>query len=391
MAASLLLGFLLLQAGGLTERFERLMRDILIFDAHVDTPRYTVDEGYRWQDEHRYYETDIPRLKRGKAGAILFGVYVEPQDWLPSLWVPRTLECIDAFHQEARRNGNDVEVAYTADDVVRIHKSGKVAVLLSLEGGHLIQDSLRLLRVYHRLGVKYMTLAHFQSNNWADSETGLPVNNGLSAYGREVVAEMNRLGMMVDVSHVSEKTVYDALEASKFPVIASHSSAKALCDIPRNMKDDVIRAIARKGGVVCVNFHAGYLDKKAYDVYWKNREGRVRETKEALALHASSPKRWELVRAIHQRYYDLMPPVDVKRLLAHIDHIAKLGGVDHVGLGSDFDGISGMVPRGLEDVSKYPVLVKGLLEMGYSDADIRKIMGENILRVMRENEKGAGQ
>ena len=391
MIGSLFLGFALLQAGTVAERFERLMRDIFIFDAHVDTPRYTVDEGYRWDEEHPYYETDIPRLKRGKAGAILFGVYVEPQDWLPSLWVPRTLEQIDAFHQEVRRNGKDVEVAYTSDDVTRIHKSGKIAALVSLEGGHLIQDSLRLLRIYHRLGVKYMTLAHFRSNNWADSETDVPVNNGLSTYGREVVREMNRLGMMVDVSHVSEKTVYDALETSRSPVIASHSSAKALCDIPRNMKDEVIRAIGQRGGVVCVNFHAGYLDKRAYDVYWKNRESRVRETKEALALHASTPKRWELVRAIHRRYFDLMPPVDVKQLLAHIAHIAKVAGVDHVGLGSDFDGISGMVPRGMEDVSKYPVLVKGLIEMGYSDGDVRKIMGENLLRVMRENEKGAQQ
>jgi len=172
-------------------------------------------------------------------------------------------------------------------------------------------------------------------------------------------------------------------------VIASHSSAKALCDIPRNMSDDILRAIGKKDGVVCINFHAGYLDKRAYDVYMSNREGRVRDTKEAMALHASSPKRWELIRAIHQRYYKLMPPVDVKQLLRHIDHVAKIAGVDHVGLGSDFDGISGMVPRGLEDVSKYPVLVKGLIEMGYSDADIRKLMGENLLRVMRANEAGA--
>jgi membrane dipeptidase len=389
MSASIALAFLLLQAGALEERFERLMRDILIFDAHIDTPRYTVDEGYQWAEEHSYYETDIPRLKRGRVGAVLFGVYVEPQDYPPGLWTARAMECIDAFHEQARRNARDVEVAYTADDVVRIHKSGKVAVMVSLEGGHLIMDSLRLLRVYHQLGVRYMTLAHFRTNNWADSATDVAVHNGLSAFGREVVREMNRLGMILDVSHVSDKTVLDALEASRSPVIASHSSAKALCDIPRNMSDDILRAIGRKGGVVCINFHAGYLDKRAYDVYWSNRESRVRETREALALHRASPKRWEVVRAILQRYYKLMPPVDVKELLRHIDHVAKVAGVDHVGLGSDFDGISGMVPRGMEDVSKYPVLVKGLMEMGYSDADIRKIMGENLLRVMRANEAGA--
>jgi membrane dipeptidase len=377
---------LLLQAD---QRFDQLMHDILIFDAHVDTPRYTVDEGYRWAEEHPYYETDIPRLKRGRVGAVLFGVYVEPQDYPQSQWLARTMEQIDAFHEEARRNSRDVEVALTAADVVRIHKSGKVAVMVSLEGGHLIMDSLRLLRTYHRLGVRYMTLAHFRTNNWADSGTDTAVHNGLSAFGREVVREMNRVGMIPDISHVSDKTVLDTLEISRSPVIASHSSAKALCDIPRNMSDDILRAIGRKGGVVCINFHAGYLDKRAYDVYMANREGRVREVKEALTLRAADPARWEIVRAVLQRYYKAMPPVDVKQLLRHIDHVAKVAGVDNVGLGSDFDGISGMVPRGLEDVSKYPVLVKGLIEMGYSDVDIRKIMGENLLRVMRANEAGA--
>lgn len=383
------MAFLLLQAPDLAQRLEQLMRDILIIDAHVDTPRYTVDEGYRWKEEHSYYETDIPRLKRGHVGAVMFGVYVEPQEYPQSVWLARAMQCIDAFHQEVRSNSGDVEVAYTADDVVRIHKSGKIAAMLSLEGGHLILDSLRLLRVYHQLGIRYMTLAHFRTNNWADSGTDIAVHNGLSDFGRDVVREMNRLGMIVDVSHVSDKTVLDALEVSRSPVIASHSSAKALCDIPRNMSDDILRAIGRKGGVVCINFHAGYLDKRAYDVYFGNREGRVRDVKEAMTLHGSTPRAWELVRAIQDRYYKLMPAVDVKQLLRHIDHVAKVAGVDHVGMGSDFDGIAGMVPRGMEDMSKYPVIVKGLMEMGYSDTDIRKIMGGNLVRVMRANEAGA--
>jgi membrane dipeptidase len=386
MPTWLVLAYFLMQA---EPRFERLMRDLLIFDAHIDTPRYTVDEGYHWVDEHPYYETDVPRLKRGRVGAVLFGVYVEPQDYPQSQWFARAMEQIDAFHEEARLNARDVEVAFTADDVVRIRNGGKIAVLVSLEGGHLILDSPRLLRTYHRLGVRYMTLAHFRTNKWADSGTDVAVHSGLSAFGREIVKEMNRLGMIVDISHVSDKTVLDALETSRSPVIASHSSAKALCDIPRNMGDNILQAIGRKSGVVCINFHAGYLDKRAYDVYIGNREARVREVKEALALHAASPARWEIVRAILQRYYKMMPPVDVKQLLRHIDHVAKVAGVDHVGLGSDFDGISGMTPRGMEDVSKYPALVKGLIEMGYSDGDIRKIMGENLLRVMRANEAGA--
>ncbi len=368
------------------DRMERLMRDLLIFDAHIDTPRYVIDEGYQFAEQHGYYELDIPRMKKGNLGAVFFGVYVQPQDFGQELWVQRTLECIDAFHEEVRRNSREMEVAYTADDVVRIRKAGKRAALVSLEGGHLMMDSLPLLRLYYKLGIRYMTLAHFRSNNWADSMTDVAVHNGLSGFGRDVVREMNRLGMIPDVSHISDKAVMDAVEASKAPVIASHSSVKAIAPIPRNMPDEVIRAIAKKGGVICINFHAGYLNKAAHDVYIKNRPARDAEIKALLESQRSNPRRWEMVRAIQKRYFELMPKVDVKVLLQHIDHVAKLVGPDHVGMGSDFDGISGMAPVGMEDVSKYPVIVKGLMDMGYSDADIRKIMGENLLRVMRANE-----
>jgi membrane dipeptidase len=202
---------------------------------------------------------------------------------------------------------------------------------------------------------------------------------------------MNRIGMIVDVSHISDKAVLDAAEASRAPVIASHSSVKAIAPIVRNMPDDVIRAIAKKGGVICINFHAGYLDKAAYEVYIGNRPKRDAEIKDVLALHANDPARWEMVRGIQRRYFAQMPKVDYTRLLKHIDHVAKIAGPDNVGLGSDFDGISGMTPTGMEDVSKYPVLVKGLMEMGYSDQDIRKIMGLNILRVFRAVEEAAGR
>ena len=224
------------------------MRDLLIFDAHIDTPGYMVDEGYRLAEEHDYYETDIPRLRRGRVGAVFFGVFVQPQDFAPHLWIPRALEWMDALHEEVRRNSRDMEMAYTAADVVRIRQAGKIAALLSLEGGHIIQDSRAILRDYYRLGVRYMTLAHFRTNNWADSGTDSAVHNGLAPLGREIVREMNRLGMIVDISHVSDKTFYDALEVSKAPVIASHSSLRALCDIPRNMNDDMIRALAGKAG-----------------------------------------------------------------------------------------------------------------------------------------------
>lgn len=373
------------------DRLQRLMRDILIFDAHIDTPRYFVDEGYRLADDHGYYELDIPRMKKGKLGAVFFGIFVQPQDYASQFWLPRSLECLEALHREVAANSKDMEFAYTAADVMRIHNSGKLAALASLEGGHLIAENLGVLRAFRRLGIGYMTLAHFQTNAFADSMTDAAKHNGLSAFGRELVREMNRIGMMVDVSHTSDKAVLDAVEESKTPVLASHSSAKAVAPIVRNMPDEVIQAIAKKGGVVSINFHAGYLDKAAYDVYIANRPARDKEIKDLLAKRPADPARWEEVRSIQRRYFEKMPKVDYKLLLKHVDHVAKVAGPDHVALGSDFDGVSGMTPVGMEDVSKYPVLVKGLLDMGYSDGDIRKIMGLNLLRVMRSAEEFAAK
>jgi membrane dipeptidase len=364
------------------------MKDLLIFDAHIDTPRYFADENYRLRDRHNYYELDIPRMREGKLGAVLFGLYAQPQDFPPERWLPRALETLEALHAEVDANPKDMEFAYTAADVERIHRSGKLAAMASLEGGHLIADSLGVLRLFHRLGIRYMTLAHFASNNFADSMTGQTIHTGISPFGRELIAEMNRLGMIIDVSHISDKAVLDAVEHSRAPVIASHSSAKAIAPIIRNMPDSVIQTIAKRGGVICLNFHAGYLDKAAYEVYFRNRPARDAEIK---AVTDGKPVNWEKVRAIQRKYFEKMPKVDVSVLVRHLDHLAKTAGVDHVGLGSDFDGISGMAPVGMEDVSKYPNIVKGLLKLGYSDTDIRKIMGLNLLRVLRQNEEVAKQ
>jgi len=377
---------LLAQSETASARFDRLLKDILIIDTHIDTPWHMVDEGYDMGVEHQYYETDIPRLRRGRVGAVFFGIPAQPQDQPPHLWVERTLDLIDAVHEAARRYPKDLEVAYTSEDIRRIHRQGKVAALLSVEGGHQIQDNLRILRDYYRLGVRYMTLTHFRTNNWADSGTDRAVHNGLSPFGREVVAEMNRLGMMVDISHVSDKTFADVIEVTRSPVMASHSSVRAQCDIPRNMNDSMLRALARNGGVIFINFSVAYLDPKAYETFVGYRDQRDRDINDLMIQQAGNPKRYELKRAIQQRYRRMLPPVDYKSVLRHIDHVVKLVGADHVGLGSDYDGISGMVPQGLEDVSKFPVLVRGMIEMGYSDADIRKIMGENLMRIMKRNE-----
>lgn len=372
-------------------RTRKLLEDLLIVDTHIDTPGYVVDEGYRLAEEHDYYETDIPRLRRGRAGAIFFGVYVQPQNYAEHQWLPRVFAWIDAVHEEVRRNPEALELAGTSADIVRIHRSGKVAALLSLEGGHLILDSLPLLRCYYRLGVRYLTLTHFRTNNWADSATDAPRHNGLAPFGREVVREMNRLGMMVDISHVSDKCFHDVLETSRAPVFASHSSLRALCGIPRNMSDEMLRALAARGGAVFINFNTAYLDPAASAVFEKMRGERDREIAETMARNAGNPRRWEMRRAIQRRYKARLPEVGIPAVLRHIDHAVKTAGVDHVGIGSDFDGISGMAPQGLEDVSRYPALVEALVQAGYPDAAIRKIMGENLLRVMRACEAAAGR
>jgi membrane dipeptidase len=388
--AALLLGRTLFAQPSSSDRLDHLLKDLLIIDTHVDTPGYIVDEGYQMAEDHHYYEADIPRLRRGHAGAIFFGIYV-PQDFPEATWVMRTLELIDGLREQVRRNANDLDIASTAEDIVRIHRAGKIAALLGLEGGQLITNSLPVLRDYYRLGIRYMTLTHFKTNDWADSSTDQAVHNGLSQYGRDVIREMNRLGMMVDISHVSDKTFYDAVETSRGPVIASHSSMRALCNIPRNMSDEMLRTLAQRGGVVFINFNAAYLDEIAAAQFSRLHAARDREIADILAVNRSNPRRWELKRAIQQRYKEQLPPVDVSAVLRHIDHAVKTIGADHVGIGSDFDGVSGMVPGGVEDVSKYPMVAKGLIDLGYSDADIRKIMGDNLMRVMRANEAVAGE
>jgi membrane dipeptidase len=314
---------------------------------------------------------------------VFFGIY---QRGPAPQWVTQTLEAIDAIREQVHLNSKDIEMASTADDIVRLHKAGKIAALMGLEGGQLISDSLPVLRNYYRLGVRYMSLTHFKSNDWADSSTDLAVHNGLTPLGRDIVREMNRLGMMVDISHVSDKTFYDALEATRAPVIASHSGMRALCNIPRNMNDDMLRALARNGGVVDVIFAKVHLDEKAWVSYIGMLDAYNRDMADMLAVNRDNPRRWELKRAIEKRYTAQLPLADISVLLRHIDHAVQVMGVDHVGIGSDFDGISGNVLDGLEDVSKYPALVQGLIDRGYSDTDIRKIMGGNLLRVMRANE-----
>jgi membrane dipeptidase len=314
-------------------------------------------------------------LKEGGVGAQFFAVYVSSKYVNGNHSARRTLEMIDTVrHDIIGRYPNDFVFATTADDIERIHKQGKIAALMGIEGGHAIEDSLRLLRDYYALGIRYMTLTHTNTNNWADSsgdidKPGVEHHNGLTDFGKQVVREMNRLGMMVDISHVADKTFWGALEVSSAPIFASHSSCRALSNVPRNMTDEMIVALAKKGGVVQVNFFCEFLSQKSADA------GKL------FTMSETDP-------AAMAKYQKNVPPATLADVVAHIDHIVKIAGINAVGIGSDFDGIP-CAPQGLEDVAKFPNLTRALLEKGYTAGDIRKIYGGNTLRVMRAVEAAA--
>jgi membrane dipeptidase len=388
LAVSLALSVLLAQRTVSDAEVQKVHRSAIIIDTHNDITSRTVqgfDIGKPATDTH----TDLPRMKRGGQTAEFFAVYVAGSYVEGNRSAHRALEMIDTVrHDIIGRYPNDFVFATTADDIVRAKKTGKIAALLGIEGGHAIEDSLRLLRSFHALGVRYMTLTHSNSNNWAGS-SGDSRNTGLTDLGRQVVREMNRLGMLVDISHVSDKTFWDVLEVSTAPPFASHSSCRALANIPRNMSDDMIQALARKGGVVQINFGCDFLSQKAADASASRRgviQKLMQETDARLPMgerRAAAAKKMEELG---------MKPVraTLADIVAHIDHIRKLtGSVDAIGIGSDFDGV-GCVPEGLASVAEWPNLTRALLEKGYSAEEIRKIWGGNLLRVMRAAESRRG-
>ena len=352
----------------------------LLIDTHNDITSRTVtgyDIGRNAGDGH----TNLAGFKQGGVGAQFFAVYVAANYVNGNHSAHRTLEMIDTVrHDIIDKYPNDFVFALTADDIERTHRQGKIAALLGIEGGHAIEDSLRLLRDYYLLGIRYMTLTHSNTNNWADSsgdmdKADVQHHNGLTDFGKQVVREMNRLGMLVDISHVADKTFWDALEVSTAPPFASHSSARALSNVPRNMTDEMIAALAKKGGVVQVNFACEFLSQATADA-------------SRTLLPRMMAAREENNRSLMEEYRKTVPPATLLDVVAHIDHIAKVGGINAVGIGSDFDGIT-CAPTGLEDVSKFPNLTRALLEKGYSAEDIRKIYGGNLLRVMRAVEAEA--
>ena len=361
-------------------RARRLNAEAIGIDTHIDTAQRVlmngVDLGQRLSDG----QIDIPRLLEGGMHAPFFALWV-PTYFHGAEAVRRTLDLRDAMQTVFDKYPDKIQLATTAADVERIAHSGKIAAVLSLEGGHQIADDLHVLRMYQRMGIRAMTLTHFRNNNWADSSTDKPAHNRLTEFGKEVVREMNRIGVIVDISHVSDKTFFDVLAVTGKPVIASHSSCRALAPIPRNMTDDMLRALAKNGGVVGINFGAGFLNAKdaASTMASINRMKSAEPNLTGKALDDYAAKENDKENLGHPA----LKNATLDDVLANIDHMVKVAGIDHVGIGSDYDGIPD-VARGLEDVSKMPYLTLALLKKGYSESDVKKIMGGNFLRVMKE-------
>jgi len=366
---------------------QRVLEHAIVIDTHADTPQMMLDENYDLADPASSFMVSIPKMRQGHLGAEFMSIWADV-DWPKNDLIHRALDLIDVVNSQVARHSDSLEMARSADDVVRIHRAGKIAILMGVEGGYIIQDDLRVLDIYYQLGVRYMTLTHTKVDAIGDSSGDQPHWNGLSDFGRQVVDRMNQLGMMVDISHVSDATFYAAVAASKAPVIASHSSCRALCNVPRDMTDDMLRAVAKNGGVVDINFYDGFLDQTFADAYKKVEEAMDAEVKAAREERARQGKRLTFTEEsqIDARYSAGLPIPSYTRIADHIDHAVQVAGVDHVGLGSDFDGIVGLAPRGMEDWSKLPDLARELARRGYSEGDLEKILGGNVLRVMRAAE-----
>jgi membrane dipeptidase len=375
----------------ISARAKKLHFSSIVVDSHDDTTQRFLDGKFDLGARNSTGSIDIPRMRDGNLGAIFFAI------WMPSKVtgqeaVNRALVQIDAVREAARKHSNDLILATTAAEIRDAHKQGKIATLIGVEGGHMINSSLGVLRSYAALGVRYMTLTHSGNCEWADSSTDRSAHNGLTDFGKDVVREMNRLGIMVDISHVSDKTFYDALEVSKAPLIASHSSCRALCDAPRNMTDQMMKDLAANGGVIQINYHVGFLSQKFRNAEKANPEINKAIGEEVQRLCGNN-EGCQLIEGdrVTREYVEQgkLPRVDWTAIIEHVDHAVNVAGIDHVGLGSDFDGAN--MPYGMEDASKLPKITEALLKKGYSEGDVKKILGENTLRLMSEVQRVSRQ
>ena len=383
----LVVAALALSAVSVSDKARKLHFSSIVVDTHDDTTQRFLDGKFDVAERTNTGSIDIPRMKEGGLNAIFFSIWIPSKVIGPDA-VRRALQQIDAVREQVRKHPNDLVLATTAAQIREAKKNGQIAALMGVEGGHMINSDLDVLRKFAGLGVRYMTLTHSGNDEWADSSTDKAVHNGLTDFGKDVVREMNRLGVMVDISHVSDKTFADALAISKAPMIASHSSCRAICDAPRNMTDEMMKALAAKGGVVQINYHVGFLSQEF-------RDAEKADPKINAAIEHEVTKRCgdneacqllegdKLTReAVEQ---GKLPRIGYEKIIEHIDHAVKVAGADHVGLGSDFDGAN--MPYGMEDATKLPLITEALLKKGYSESDVRKILGENTLRVMTEVER----
>jgi membrane dipeptidase len=375
-------------------RAQKLHDSALVVDTHADTPQRFLDEGFDLgsTDSKDIGHMSLDKARRGNLGAEFFSIWVDPET-NQGRFARHTFDLIDSVYEQAARHPDRMVMAFSPNDIDRARKEHKLAALMGIEGGHSIENDIHLLRDYYRLGVRYMTLSWSNTNEWADSsgdidDPKVQHHNGLTDFGKQVVLEMNRLGMMVDISHVADKTFWDVIATTKAPVIASHSSARALVDASRNMTDDMLRAVAKNGGVVQVNFFNGFDDadfRRAMLAQTKDQAAAVQKYMYQLKAEGK-PVNYLDVDHIEREWMAKIPRPPLKSLIDHIDHIAKIAGVDHVGLGSDFDGVSGATPQGIDSAADLPKITQALLDRGYSADDIKKILGGNLMRVFRKVE-----
>jgi membrane dipeptidase len=372
----------------IASRARQLHFDSLVVDTHTDVPQRCLFENFDFSARDSEGCIDIPRLREGGVGAIFCAAWV-PTGVTGPIAVKRAFDLIDAMREQVRRHPSDLALAASVTEIRAVHVARKIAVVLCVEGGHAIDNDLGVLRIFAALGVRYMTLTHFADVDWAGSSGGSG-NKGLTSFGREVIAEMNRLGMVVDLSHVSDRTFFDVLAVTRAPAMASHSCCRALCDSPRNLTDEMIRALAANGGALQITFHTGFLSQAQSEAYrhiaaefaLRDREIRVqRGANEARILIEEQRLSDAMIRE------GKLPRVNWEEIVEHIDHAAQVSGADHVGIGSDFDGA--WMPEGMEDASKLPRITEALVRRGYADSDIRKILGENAMRVLSDAERVA--
>ena len=359
----------------------------IVIDTHADTPQRFVDEHWDFTDPLNGGMLNYDTAKKGNLNAQFFSIWVDPGQYPANASARRTLELIDGTLEQVRKHPDKLQLCTTPEQIVAGHKSGKFCVMMGIEGGHSIENSLGLLRDYYRLGVRYMTLTWSNTNEWADSsgdidDDTVKHHNGLTPFGKQVVAEMNRLGMMVDISHVSDKTFWDVMEITKAPIIASHSSARALTNAPRNMTDDMLRAVAKNNGVVMVNFFPAFIDEQ-WRQAWNAQKPERQKAQDALEAEYKAkglPVPYTASDKIDREFADRLGRAPFESLIAHFDHVIKIAGIDHVGIGTDFDGIP-VPPAGIDSAADLPKVTAALMARGYNAEDMQKLLGGNLLRV----------